>query len=67
VGEDKSKEVDTMTNWHDYLMPAKAALTTAEKLLRDGRQADALVLVMVAEENLRKLREGLEAAVRKKA
>jgi hypothetical protein len=56
-----------MTNWHDYLMPAKAALTTAEKLLRDGRQADALVLVMVAEENLRKLREGLEAAVRKKA
>jgi hypothetical protein len=56
-----------MTNWHEYLQPCKAAVATAEKLLRDGRQADALVLVMVAEENLRKLREGLEAAVRKKA
>jgi len=56
-----------MTNWHDYLMPCKAALTTAERLLRDSKHADALVLAMVAEENLRKLREGLEAAVRKKA
>ena len=49
-----------MQNWHDYLMPCKAALSTAEKLLRDGRPADALVLAMVAEENARKLREMLE-------
>ena len=49
-----------MTDWHDYLMPCKAALSTAEKLLRDSKHADALVLVVVAEENARKLREMLE-------
>ena len=54
-----------MTDWHDYLMPCKAALSTAEKLLRDSKHADALVLAMVAEENARKLRVMLEEGMRK--